>query len=69
MNEYKIEVKEKWGDTAAYKEHIQKTSGYTKEKWQDVTDGLSAVFAKFAECKNNGFTAGSDEAQTLVKDL
>ena len=69
MNEYKTEAHEKWGDTAAYKEHIQKTSGYTKEKWQDVTDGLNAVFAKFAECKNNGFTVDSDEAQTLVKEL
>ena len=69
MSEYKTEVKEKWGDTAAYKEHIQKTSGYSKEKWQDVTDGLNAVFVKFTECKNNGFTVDSDEAQTLVKEL
>lgn len=69
MNEYKTEAHEKWGDTAAYKEHAQKTSGYTKEKWQDVTDGLNAVFAKFAECKNNGFTVDSDETQALVKEL
>ena len=27
------------------------------------------IFAKFAECMNNGNTADSDEAQTLVKEL
>jgi len=28
-----------------------------------------AVFAKFAECMQNGYTADSDDAQALVKEL
>lgn len=28
-----------------------------------------SVFAKFAECKNKGYTADSDESQALVIDL
>ena len=28
-----------------------------------------AVFVKFAECKQNGYTADSDKAQSLVKEL
>ena len=69
MSNYDIEVKQRFGNTDAYKEHEQKTTDYTKGKWQTVNDGLMAVFAKFAECMNNGNTADSDEAQALVKEL
>ena len=69
MNNYDIEVKERWGETDAYKEHAEKTAGYTKDKWQQVNDGLNAVFAKFAECMDNGHSADSDDVQTLVKEL
>ena len=69
MNNYDIEVKERFGKTEAYKEYEQKTANYTKDKWQEINDGLMAVFAKFAECKKNGYTAYSNEAQALVKEL
>ena len=69
MNNYDLEVSGRWGGTHAYKEHAEKTANYTKDKWQEVNDGLMAVFAKFAEFKQSGNTADSDEAQTLVKEL
>ena len=69
MSNYDIEVKERWGETDAYKEYAEKTAGYTKDKWQEVNDGLNAVLAKFAERMNNGNAADSPEAQTLVKEL
>ncbi len=69
MNTYDIEVKQRWSDTAAYKEHKEKTANYTADKWQEVNDGLNFVLIKFAECKKNGYTPDSDEAQTLVKEL
>ena len=67
--QYEVEAKQRWGETDAYKEHEQKTSNYSKDKWQEVNDGLMAVFAKFAECMKNGNTADSDDAQALVKEL
>ena len=67
--QYEVEAKQRWGETDAYKEHAEKTAKYTKDKWQDVNDGLMAVFAKFAECMKNGNTADSDDAQALVKEL
>ena len=67
--QYEVEAKQRWGETDAYKEHQEKTADYSKDKWQEVNDGLMAVFAKFAECKKNGNTADSDEAQALVKEL
>lgn len=69
MNNYDTEVKQRFGETDAYKEYTEKTADYTKDKWQEVNDGLNAVLAKFAECMNNGHTADSPEAQTLVKEL
>ena len=66
---YDIEVKQRFGDTDAYKEYSEKTANYTADKWQEVNDGLNAVLAKFAECMQNGNTADSDEAQILVKEL
>ena len=68
MNNYDVEVKERWGETGVYKEHTEKTASYTKDKWQQVNDGLNAVLAKFAECMNNGHTADSPETQALVKE-
>ena len=63
------EVRERWGDTAAYREHEQKTKNYTKEKWAAANDGLMAIFAEFAACKDSGASADSAEAQALVAKL
>ena len=69
MNNYETEARSHWGATDAYREHEQKTKNYTKEKWAEANDGLMAIFAEFAECKNSGSSADSDEAQALVAKL
>ena len=61
--DYKIEARERYGNTATYREHGQKTKNYTKEKWAEANDGLMAIFAEFATCKESGASADSDEAQ------
>ena len=66
---YSTEIRERWGDTSAYREHEQKTKNYTKEKWAEANDGLMAIFAEFAACKNSGASADSAEAQALVSKL
>ena len=69
MKNYETETRERYGNTAAYKEHEQKTKKYTKEKWAEANDGLMAIFAEFAACKNSGESADSAEAQALVTKL
>ena len=69
MSNYETEARSRWGDTAAYREHEQKTNNYTKKKWAEANDGLMAIFAEFAVCKNNGASADSAEAQALVAKL
>ena len=68
-NNYSVEVRERWGETSTYREHEQKTKNYTKEKWAEVNDGLMAIFAEFAICKESGKSADSDEAKALVAKL
>ena len=68
-NQYEAEAKRRWGETAAYKEHAEKTANYTQDQWQAVTDGLMTVLAKFAECMKDGHAPDLDEAQALVKEL
>ena len=68
-DKYKDEVQQRWGNTDAYKEHAQKTKGYSREKWQDATQGLNAIFAEFAACKGAGETPDSPAAKELVRKL
>ncbi len=69
MGDYDLEVKQRFGETEAYKEYADKTANYTADKWQEINDGLNIVIAKFAECMQSGYTADSNEAQVLVKEL
>ena len=66
---YSAEARDRWGDTSAYREHKEKTKHYTKEKWAEANNGLMAIFAEFAACKNSGVSADSAEAQALVSKL
>lgn len=66
---YSAEAQNRWGDTAAYREHAEKTKHYTKEQWDTVNDGLMSIFAEFSACKNRGSTPDSPEAQALVTKL
>ena len=68
-NKFEIEARERYGNTAAYREHEQKTRNYTKEKWAEANDGLMAIFAEFFACKERGMDADSVQAQALVAKL
>ena len=68
-NDYSKESLDRWGVTDAYREHEQKTKNYTKEKWAEANDGLMAILAEFAACKDSGASADSLVAQALVAKL
>ena len=69
INDYESEARSRWGATDAYREHEQKTKNYTKEKWVEANNGLMAIFAEFANCKQSGAEVDSNEAQALVAKL
>ena len=61
---YAKEVKEKWGDTKAYKENLEKTSKYKKEDWEKIQKEADEIFKEFSENKDK--SPFSKEAQDLV---
>ena len=63
---YEAEVKEKWGDTDAYREYEERVE---KEKRQDLVKSPDDLMAQFASCMKNGETPCSTAAQSLVKTL
>ena len=69
MNTFDNEVKQRWGNTDAYKESKQKTADYSAEKWGGVNAGLNAILAEFGAALKSGETPESETAQSLVKKL
>ena len=69
MKNYETEARERYGNTAAYREYEQKTKNYSKEKWAEANEGLMAIFAEFAALKNSGASTDSAVAQALVAKL
>ena len=69
MKNYETEARSRWGATDAYREHEQKTKNYPKEKWAEANEGIMAIFAEFAACKESGASANSAETQALVAKL
>ena len=69
MNNYENEARERYDETAAYRDYEQRTKNYTKEKWAEANDGMMAIFVEFATCKESGASADSTKAQALVAKL
>ncbi len=66
---YRDEVENRWGSTAAYREHRQKTAGYTKETWQQIGQGLDEIFAAFAQARAEGVRETDGAAIALARRL
>ena len=69
FEKHRAEAREKWGGTEAYKEHQEKTRDYSKQKWNDLAQGMDGIMAAFAACLKNGEASDSQAAQALVEKL
>ena len=69
FEKHKAEAREKWGKTEAYKEHAERTKNYSKQKWNDLAEGMDHIMAEFALCMRKDESPNSTEAQNLVKML
>ncbi len=65
QKKYAEEIKERWGETEAYKESENKTSKYSKDKWANLAEEADAIFKEFSVIKNESETG--EKAQFLVK--
>ncbi|MBR4038651.1 MAG: MerR family transcriptional regulator [Clostridia bacterium] len=64
--QYAEEAKERWGDTAAWKESEKRTAQYGKADWQNIQSGMEALFAKFAAVRD--LEPADERVQQLVRD-
>ena len=69
MEQYKAEVQERWGGTEAYREYAEKTSNYSRQKWDDMAQGMDHIMAEFALFMKNGEGSDSNHAQHWVAQL
>lgn len=67
IDEYALQAKEQWGNTAEYKEYEQKHAGRGKEEEQAVAEKLMQIFAEFGRLKE--CAPESDAVQRQVKKL
>ncbi|HLU65881.1 MAG TPA: MerR family transcriptional regulator [Kofleriaceae bacterium] len=64
-NQHEDEVRERWGDTDAYKESKRRTSKYTKEDWKRMGAEMEEITAALAAA----LTAGTPPDDPSVLDL
>ncbi len=65
QKKYAEEIKERWGETEAYKESENKTSKYSQDKWANLEEEADVIFKEFSVIKNESETG--EKAQSLVK--
>ncbi|HUS28545.1 MAG TPA: MerR family transcriptional regulator [Kofleriaceae bacterium] len=66
-SQYEEEVKERWGNTDAYKESARRTKSYTKEQWQQLKDQAAEIYAALADLMRAGVAVTDARVQTLVE--
>ena len=69
FEKYKVEAQEKWGKTAAYRQHKEKAKHYSKQKWNELAERMDHIMAEFAFCMKKGDRPDSSEVQNLVQML
>jgi len=67
MEAYSKQAKEKWGQTAAYREYEEKAKDMTDTQQKDVINSFMLIFAEFGKMKDRD--AASEEVQVQVKKL
>jgi MerR family transcriptional regulator, thiopeptide resistance regulator len=66
--QYADEAKERWGDTDAYKQSMQRTSRYTKEDWLKIKSESAELNQRFAAALTSGVAADSEPAMDLAEE-
>ena len=66
MKEYENEVKERWGDTLAYKQSKERTSKYSEQDFANAKADQEAAIESFRHCFLSEKAIDSLEAQQVV---
>ena len=66
-SQYEDEVKERWGDTDAYKESARRTKSYTKQDWLKIGSESNEINQAFIALMEKGIPADSPEARAVAE--
>ena len=66
--DYEVEVKERWGDTDAYKESAKRTKSYSKADWQRYKEENEQINAKMAQLMDEGVAPTDKKAMDAVEE-
>jgi DNA-binding transcriptional MerR regulator len=66
-SQYEDEVKQRWGDTDAYRESARRTKAYTKQDWQQIGVESHEINQAFIALMERGVPADSPEAQAVAE--
>ncbi|MBD0424454.1 MerR family transcriptional regulator [Streptomyces sp. NPDC052309] len=67
-DQYEDEVRERWGNTDAYRQSRQRTAAYTKDDWKRLTDEFDAIHRRMADLMAAGTPADSEEAMDTAEE-
>lgn len=67
LDSFRKEAKERWGETAAYKEYEERAEGKKKEEYDKAGEGLMAIFAQAGKLR--GMSPDCEEVQNTVREI
>ncbi|GAA1006813.1 transcriptional regulator [Streptomyces sp. F-3] len=67
-DQYEDEVRERWGDTDAYRQSRQRTASYTKEDWKRLVEEQDGIHRRMADLLAAGIPADSQEAMDTAEE-
>jgi DNA-binding transcriptional MerR regulator len=63
---YEEEARERWGDSAEFKESQRRTRAYTKQDWEEIKAESESIGNDIKNAYEGGFPPDSDEAQAAT---
>lgn len=66
-NQYSDEVKEKWGNTASYKEYEERSKNRTEEEFENINDRLINIFVEIGGLKH--LSVEDEKVQDKIEEL
>lgn len=64
---YQDEARERWGNTEAWKQSVERTGNWDAEQWQQLKSENEALEADLADAMRREVTPGSEEANALAE--
>ena len=65
--DYEDEAKDRWGESAAYRQSVNRTSHYTKDDWLRNKAEVNEIYAAFVSLLTKGVAPESAEARAVVE--